>query len=403
MKKKIKIILIVLFVILLILSFLGYYLKKNKSNAYNIFGLFLNNIYEKISNQYDYNANAIEGNIKLKSSSLDYYFESSTIDLVMGSSYDLDFNIDYKNKVALFDLNSYHKNEDNINIKKYYYENGEYTYISNNLDSYVRKTLSNDDFNNIFNILKPNIDNLNILKGLKNAIMCTDNSVYFEQIDKSQKIKIDKKNYNLYINTLYINQKNYLILLNNINKYLMNNKEFLSSYKKIYKKDYSINDYNNIVEYLKKGETKIIIYTNSINGKFVKLDIEKSYENKTSISELYVVGNHYYIKTQFDNNDIEIEASFSNGNGDIKVALPNYNGGKDSNIDISYSFKYVKEIKAEDVTNATSIYNVTSEKYNEVYNNIVNRVELLNFYKIYEMYKKYENPNYLSQSMSYIW
>ena len=89
--------------------------------------------------------------------------------------------------------------------------------------------------------------------------------------------------------------------------------------------------------------------------------------------------------------------------GNLDINLLNYNNNKSSNINLSYSFKYTNSIIKEDVSNSINISNVSSEKYAEIYNNINDRQELNSLHKVYELYKLHENPNYISQSIGYIW
>lgn len=401
-KKIIITILIVLIGVLSLVGLAGYILNKSRSNAYGIYKKMFNSVYENIKNQYNYNANAIEGNITYKASAIDYNDPSDILDIIAGNNYNLNFNVDYKNEIALFDLESKYKDSDSITIKKYLEDNKIYTNISDSLDNYVWELKSEEDYKEIFNNLKLKREYLTIIEGFKNAFLSENNKEYFYQSNEVKKYELNGKTYNTYLNFFIINKTNYKEIISNIDSNLKNNEDFLNAYKDVFNKDYNILNFSDVVNYFVENELYIIVYTDMFTGQTVSMDITV---NKGKVYKtLSIDGKEDNYNFKFNSTDFMLSGKINIGNkrGSIEISTTDklY---QDIKINVSYNFKYVDKIDKEDVSGATSIFNMTSEEYGNVYKAILNRTELNNIYDVYELYKLKEDPNYLTRPNTFIW
>lgn len=401
--KRKHLILILIILILISLTIIGFIVNFSKSTSQKIFYKNIDSIYKKIKEEYKFNSNAIEGSIKYSSDKINFIDETKFFDLITGNNYNAEFKVDYSNKIAYLKVNSSYGDNKSTYFKKYYENNKEYTYISDNTENYVSKDLTQKEYDKIFNNISLKESNLILIGALKDAFFDKNNEKFFLQNINSVNKKVGNKKYNLYENILYVSRENSKEFIKNINDNLKSNKEFLKSYKTIYGKEYDISDYKELTDYIYNKELNITLYTKQFGGDFVQMFATLSGNNKVKYFEIHKENNNYIFNTDFF--DINISGTLNVGKqqGEINLKLIGYNNGKDTDIKINYSFDYVDKIKKEDISNAVNIRSISSEKYAEIYSNVVDRQELVTVHKIYELYKLNKFPGYISQSMGYIW
>ncbi|HOO68310.1 MAG TPA: hypothetical protein PLC53_02985 [Bacilli bacterium] len=403
MKRK-RLFFLVIFIVLILLiagSVVGYILKKNRSDSYTVFSYAINNIYTKIADQYISDATGIEGSLIYTSDSISYPSSDNIIDLLMGINLDLNFKIDYQDKVALMNINSSFGETAKLNIKKYYESNKIYTYIADETDNYVWQLKDDTEYNNIYERLELKKEYLDVLDGLRLAILDYSNMKYYLQSSGIEKKEINGKKYNTFLNMIVINENNYLEILKNVNELLKDNDKFLESYNASFGVEYDISNYDELVEYLKDNEIYIMLYTSIFTGDFLALDIVAVNETDASTFSIYKDSDKYKFEVFASNIDISGELDIGDKQGTIVGNINSYSDNPEFNI--SYSFNYIDGFEKEDVTNSTSIYDITSDEYAEIYRTFFSRKEWSNINDIYNIYMEWKNPEYYSRTITFIW
>lgn len=388
MNRKKRIILYLAIIALLFLgaAIYGYYIKKNDKSSYQVFVDTFDKMYDILNDQVDVDSNSVEGNITLRSSEIKYNENMELLNILNGNNVDLDFKVNYKNKYSFLDINSHFGDNDPINIKKYYNDLDEYTYIENYYDKkYIKKPLFVNEYESLIEKLKVSQDYLNILNGIKNAFFCKENEDYFGWT--YQTLNINNKKHSTYNNFIFVNSENYLEIFRKINNSLKSNKDFLKSYKKIFGKGFAISDYEDVTNWFKDNNLSVNIYSERINNKFLKLYImfnDEKDQNKSFSFELYPDDSKYIYKLMTHLYIFEGNLSFGKNSGEIEINIPaDYD--ETLNIKLNYNLKYKNNIEIEKVSNYIEYYDIMNE-YGAVKQTLFDRREIANANEVYIWY-----------------
>lgn len=384
MKKKIILLIITIITLLLIGgSVIGYLVSKNSSNSFNVFSSYFDNTYNFIDKQFSNNEKNINGDFEYTSNDPNIAY-SDILRMIKDMDVKINFSLDKNNKKAIVDIKSSYSDEEELEIKKYYNNYSEYTYIKDNYDNYVEKILQKNLYNNFFEKLNYNKEYVMLLEDIKNALMSEKNKDYFSSV--SSKTDYNGKSVNVFKNYFIIDNNDYLDIFKNMNENLKNNKEFLSTYKKVFNKDYDINDYNELINYFQNNTIIIMIYTNKITGNPIKTEIIW-YENSNSVSYIGIEKINNKFEFSFMTGIYNVEGTFDikNNYGNINASFKMSNS-KDLNINLKYNINYEDKFEDVDVSNSVKYINLTDEKINEVENNLSNRVDVTNYYGLRDLY-----------------
>ena len=368
-----KTICITIFIVLLIaISFVYWFLANNPKTIFTrsvdvTFDIFKANINAP---KYDITKGKID--FKIKRSDGDYAYLNN-----------YDFDINY-----LFDsLNNNSKNNIKINyddsllldLDLLYSDNKVYINSPSFIDRHIElnKTLINYDSKSI-NMM---------LNSLNTAI---NEAINGQKVTGSRiSLTINNKNMYAYKSSLQLNKENLDIVLDKINKSLLNDERFISSYKSLIGNNYNDVFVNSIIDKIKSRNINnfvVNLYTDGIEHEFIK--IELLLDNDV-ISITNTGKNKYNYLFDLDSTGFkyegEIKIKEKNDSILVKVLHKATNGGNISNLDFDMivTQKQGKNINYEDISNSVKVEQLSQEEISTIESKINSNVFLKKYVNVF--------------------
>ena len=368
-----KTICITIFIVLLIaISFIYWFLANNPKTIFTrsvdvTFDIFKANINAP---KYDITKGKID--FKIKRSDGDYAYLNN-----------YDFDINY-----LFDsLNNNSKNNIKINyddsllldLDLLYSDNKVYINSPSFIDRYIElnKTPINYDSKSINTMLN----------SLNTAI---NEAVNGQKVTGSRiSLTINNKNMYAYKSSLQLNKENLDIVLDKINKSLLNDERFISSYKSLIGNNYNDVFVNSIIDKIKSRNINnfvVNLYTDGIEHEFIK--IELLLDNDV-ISITNTGKNKYNYLFDLDSTGFkyegEIKIKEKNDSILVKVLHKATNGGNISNLDFDMivTQKQGKNINYEDISNSVKVEQLSQEEISTIESKINSNVFLKKYVNVF--------------------
>ena len=281
----------------------------------------------------------------------------------------LDYNIDYKDKLALVSFNSTYENSELLKSDVYLKNKKGYASFNNIYDKYISADI--EDYDDIFEKIEYTIEYQNIFDEIQVAITSSLKDEYFVKEETNGIIK----------NILFLNYKNSTEFSINILTYLKNSTKFKESYSKFENIEIKevtdtltefIDELNNLEE--TTNVIKISIYTDSKTKEFIKFEFDSQEENVSiNVVTINKKGDKYTTTYISENEevfsaDITIKKEGENTNFKFFTKLEGFS----IDLDINYSIKYNNAIKKIDISNSVDYKNITEEEFNKIYENFMN-------------------------------
>ncbi len=342
----------------------------------SIFKSNVNRISERISNNLSGKYNSLTTDIEVTpkvSNTGDEEIEK----IINKMNLKISTAIDYKNKKLDTKISANYNKNNLVDMEVIYNKKG---YIS--LGDIYPKAIEYDDFSETDIFKKAGDENTGIvIEKTTNAFNKSLKNDYFSK--SKEKITVNGNPINAKVYTMKITDDNIKSIVNDVQKTLKNDDEFLTSASKVFNKSKkeikeSLNNVDNDISVLNKESVSVSIYTKGLLNEFVKVKI--------------VYGDATYELTDLGNNSYNITIN------ENKKTL--------SSFDIKYSFEYNKSIKTNSLSNSVSYDELTSDDITTIYNSLKNKKayqELMSDigYDLGDLVEAYANNSSLNYDSSY--
>ena len=393
-KKTGLIIGIVAIVVVLFLAIGGYFYHIARPQA-----IFEKNIKKEVNNIVTYLTPLNENNTSKGKVTLSSEFKIDDDDedtekilrLLNGFTYDVAYQIDFKNKLFDLNLDTKFEKEDTFNLNLYAEDETENILLKGVYDKYI--TSENNDFEDLYHIGDKNIDYEVILNGFKEALLDAIDDLEFEK--KKETLKIDGVNYKTTKNYFELDDEDYIDFYVEIIDNLLDDKEFMKAYK-AYEGSHAREELEALRNEIKDTEYEgnkfsAAFYTIGAKKEVKKIVIDKTLYDALTIVEFTNLGDN---KTKFEyttnqgvftatlNNGVKVDGNKMKGKLEIKFNVEDYISGTIKlDIDSTFGGKF----KKVDVSNNILDEKLTKKDEKKIDKNIKKNKGLVKFLELIEM------------------
>lgn len=387
-KKPILFPIVMVILLLTLLGIGGIFFSKTlvKPTPRQIFNTAIKSAFLNTTTLLDKNNDIINGTFSLKSNITGDNIDTSEtkiFNILNNIFISAEYNIDYKNKVALVSFNSTYEDAELLKADVYFKNDKGYVLLNNVYDKYLSTDIEN--YNDMFTRFEYTGDHKIVIEEMQKAIISSLKDDYFikEETDGITK------------SILYLDITSGPALIKDIFTYLDNSPKFKTSLSNaLDTEEKEINDYiKEVLNEFKEpsyasGIIKIAIYTDNKTKEFKKFEIKIEENNSEEI--IIITKNdsknydyQYYLdaKEVYSGNVI-IKSEGENTNIKSSMTMEGCTVG----LDINYSIKYNEVIKELDVSNNIDYATLTDEDFNTIYNKLINNA---GFSKILSMYEDF--------------
>lgn len=332
---------------------------------------------DTISTEFSFNTNVKASDTEL----------SSMFDIINNVALNGKFQVDYKNKKALLDLDSKYKDGELLNVNGYITNEKAYVYLEGLYDKYISSEA--EGINEIFEVENSTEDILIVYNEFMNALKSSLKEEYIST--EKVTMTINGSETNVTKNILLLNDKNLTTLTRDILSILKANDNFLTSYSKISEIekseitssiDETLSSLDN--NYNSESNIQIILYTKGFKNEFVGFEYNQDLEyEKMNISIINDKTNTYTIKLvsddeetvsgyveivgkeykfKFGDEEVEFSGSITMENdGKVNLVFDMIVEGEKIGFELSYLTKYNETVTIPDVSNSID-YSLISDE-----------------------------------------